>query len=93
MKEELKELLTPTPKKVLVFFILSVILITVEYSDKVWYYQGLPSPLYKWGGPDNIHRDHAISVDYSIVTNLIIWYLLACLLSWFLTYAYNEIYG
>ncbi|OYT27849.1 MAG: hypothetical protein B6U97_00100 [Candidatus Altiarchaeales archaeon ex4484_96] len=83
-KKLLEELIKPTPAKVLVSFIVGVYLLSIEFTDKIWCYQGLPLPIYRWCGPENIPRDHALSLGHFIVADLVVWYLLGCLLSWFL---------
>lgn len=90
IKDLLDDLIKPTPAKVLVFFIVGVCLLSVEFTDKVWCYQGLPLPIYQWCGPDNITRDHTLFLGHSLVADLLLWYLLGCLLSWLLTLLYNK---
>jgi len=77
---------------VLMVFIVSVFLLSAEYSDSIWHYQGLPLPLFKWGGPGNVSRDHAYSSLYLIFVDMIFWYLLGCLLAWLITLAYYTVY-
>ena len=85
IKRFIAELLLPTPKKMLVIFILSVILLTVDFSDGVWSYQGFPIPFLKWSGPNNINRDNAIGMWYFLIPDFIIWYILGSVLAWILT--------
>jgi len=90
MKCIFEELVKPTPKKFLIFFVISIYLISSEYTDRVWCFQGLPIPVYQWCGPESITRDHAYFLYYFLIVDIVIWYILACLLSWFLTLIYGK---
>lgn len=85
-----EELFTPTPAKILTFLVVALILLSATYSRGGWEYEGLPLPVYEWGGPNDISRDHATMLQDYLVFDVILWYVLSCLLTWILQLIYKK---
>jgi hypothetical protein len=79
-----KKLLMPDWKKIILFLIVGIILFNINWfvpEDCVdcTYSQGLPLPVYYWGGFAGFPKTFIL---VTFIIDVIIWYLISCFIFW-----------